>query len=79
MKLRQRALHPVVVAASLMLVAAACERKMPDTGNEPESSPKPQLQAPAEKPSVRPARDMNRNRTVLVLVRKMRAPDRYRC
>lgn len=79
MNLRQSAVHPVLVAASLMLVAAACERKMPDTGNEPESSPKPQLQSPVERPNVRPARDMNRNRTVLVLVRKMHTPSRYRC
>lgn len=79
MNLRQRALHPVVVAASVLLVAAACEKKMPDTGDQPESSPKSQLEAPAARPSVRPARNLNPNRTVLVLVRKLHTPYRYRC
>lgn len=80
MTFRQRVLRPalpVIFVLSACFMATACERKMPDTGNEPESSPKPQVQVPAQqqRPSIR----RNSNRTVLVLVRQIHAPARIRC
>lgn len=80
MTLRQgflKTILPVIFVLSAGFMTTACERKMPDTGNEPESSPKPQVQLPASQQ--RPTFRRNSNRTVLVLVRQIHAPARIRC
>lgn len=81
MTFRQRVLQPVlpvIFVLSVCFMVTACERKMPDTGNEPESSPKPQVQVPTQQQQ-RPSFRRHSNRTVLVLVRQIHAPARIRC